>query len=390
MSTDKERVLIAGGAIMGSFAAYYLRRLGFEGDITVIEADPTYVRSSTALSAASIRTQFGCPINIHMSLFGADLFRNITKEFGPDADIGFVERGYLIIGSEAQKAARSAGVAMQNAEGAQVAALNPDMAQKQFPWLNVSDIGIATYGLANEGWFDAWSLLQLVRSAARRLGVTYVTGRVDAIMVHGARVTGVRMDDGTVLPGQWCINATGATAAHIVRDVLPPLPVEPRKRTAFSIKAPLAADNFPMLFDDSGAWIRPEGQGFIAGIAPDTAADPDATGAFEPSYDLLEDILWPALAHRVPALENLRMERAWAGHYEVNTLDHNAIIGPHDEIGNLFFMNGFSGHGVMHAPAAGRGIAECILWGKYQTLDLSLLGMKRIRSGTALHETVVY
>ncbi|MCE2563296.1 FAD-binding oxidoreductase [Komagataeibacter sp. FNDCF1] len=385
-----QTVVIVGGAIIGSFAAYYLRKLGFDGQISVIEADPSYARSSTALSAASIRTQFGCAINIHMSLFAADLFRNITREFGADADIGFVEQGYLIIASEAQKAERQAAVRMQNAEGASIAALSPDEARARFPWLNASDIGLATYGLKNEGWFDAWSLLQLVRRAARDLGVNYVTGHVDAIEVQGTKATGVRMDDGTHVPADWCINAAGPMAARIVRDIVPGFPVEPRKRTVFSLKTPLSGTGFPMLFDDSGAWIRPEGQGFIAGIAPAADQDPDATGDFEPAHDLLEDVLWPALAHRVPVLEDLRVERSWAGHYEVNFLDHNAIIGPHDEIGNLVFMNGFSGHGVMHAPAAGRGIAEHILTGQYRTLDLSPLGFERIRAGRKLHETVVY
>lgn len=145
-----------------------------------------------------------------------------------------------------------------------------------------------------------------------------------------------------------------------------------------------------MLFDTSGAWIRPEGEGFICGIAPPEEDDPDAAGNFEPDHDLLETTLWPALAHRVPALEQLRVERAWAGHYEVNALDHNGIVGPHDQIPNLVFATGFSGHGVMHSPAAGRAVAELITSGTYQTLDLSPLGFSRIRAGKPLAETVVY
>src|SRR5690606_35944541 len=115
--------------------------------------------------------------------------------------------------------------------------------------------------------------------------------------------------------------------------------------------------------DTSGAWLRPEGEGFICGIAPPQEDDPDATGDFEPAHELLEDVLWPALAHRIPALAELRVERSWAGHYEMNTLDHNGVIGPHDEVPNLLFGTGFSGHGVQHAPAIGRGIAELIVHG---------------------------
>ncbi|AWI58385.1 NAD(P)/FAD-dependent oxidoreductase [Sinorhizobium fredii] len=388
MGQASESVVIIGGAIVGSSIAYFLRELGFSGSVTVVERDPTYQQCSTALSAAAIRTQFGTPVNIHMSLFGAAFLRTIIDRFGTDADIGFVERGYLILGGPETVNARQAGIDMQRREGADVAALSPSEAKARFPWLNVEDLGIATTAWRDEGWFDAWSLLSLIRGAARNSGVKYAKGHADHIDVTGGRVTGVKLSDGTSLAADWCINAAGAASAAVVRGLGITLPVSARKRTVFSIKAPLERAGFPMLFDTSGAWIRPEGEGFICGIAP--ADDPDATGDFEPAYELLEETLWPALAHRIPLLEQLRVERAWAGHYEVNTLDHNGVIGPHDEIPNLIFATGFSGHGVMHAPATGRGVAELITSGQYRTIDLSPLGFERIRSGMPLHETVVY
>jgi len=383
-------VVIVGGAIVGSSVAFFLRELGFSGPVTVVERDPSYRLSSTALSAASIRTQFGTPVNVHMSLFGADFLRRIKERFGPDADAGFVERGYLILGGPETVEARKAGVAMQRAEGADVTALSPQEAGARFPWLNVADLGIATTAGRNEGWFDAWSLLSLLRRGARDLGVTYIEGHAERIEAKGGRVTGVRLADGGVIPADWCIDAAGAASPALVRDLGIDLPVSARKRTVFSIRAPLERSRFPMLFDASGAWIRPEGDGFICGIAPPGDDDPDAAGDFEPAHALLEEAVWPALAHRIPALEQLRLERAWAGHYEVNTLDHNGIVGPHDEIANLIFATGFSGHGVMHAPATGRGVAELVTRGRFETIDLSPLGYHRIRSGTPLRETVVY
>lgn len=390
MGGASESIVIVGGAIVGSSIAFFLRELGFSGTITVVERDPTYQHSSTALSAASIRTQFGTPVNIHMSLFGADFLRRIKERFGPDADAGFVERGYLILGGPETVAVRNAGVEMQRAEGADAAALSPSEAKARFPWLNVDDLGIATTAWHSEGWFDAWSLLSILRRAARERGVTYVEGHVSGIDVSSARVTGVRLADGGKIPADRCIVAAGGASGALMRSIGIELPVSPKKRTAFAIKAPLERTGFPMLFDTTGAWIKPEGEGFICGIEPAEDDDPDATGDFEPAYGLLEDAVWPALAHRIPALEELRVERAWAGHYEVNTLDHNGIIGPHDEIANLIFATGFSGHGVMHAPATGRGVAELITAGRYETIDLSPLGYGRIRSGTPLHETVVY
>lgn len=390
MAGSSETVVVVGGAIIGSCVAYFLREQGFSGRIIVVERDPTYQRSSTALSAASIRTQFGCPVNIHMSLFGAEFLRNIKERFGADADIGLVERGYLILGGPGTEQARQAGVGMQLAEGAQVLPLTPPEAKTRFPWLNTDDLGIATLGLENEGWFDAWSLMHVVRRAARERGAEYIQAEATGMDVRNGRVVGVRLANGETIAADWCVNAAGAASAALVKDIGCTLPVSPRKRTVFSIKAPLDGKDFPFLFDTSGAWIRPEGEGFICGIAPPEEQDPDATGDFEPAFHLLEETLWPALAHRIPALEQLRVERSWAGHYEVNALDHNGIIGPHDEIANLVFATGFSGHGVMHAPATGRGVAEWILNGRYQTLDLSSLGYERIRAGRPMVETIVY
>jgi glycine/D-amino acid oxidase-like deaminating enzyme len=388
--TGSETIVIVGGAIVGSFVAYFLQEKGFTGKIRVLERDPSYRRSSTALSAASIRTQFGCAVNIRMSLFGAEFFRNITSHLGPEADIGFVENGYLILGSPETSAARLAGLEMQRGEGAEIEGYDPAQLSARFPCLNVEDLGLSTFGTRNEGWFDAWSLLSLVRRRARDRGAEYIEAEAQSLAVRNDRVAGVKLSSGETLEADWCVNAAGANSAALVAGLGIPLPISPRKRTVFSLKAPLSRLGFPMLFDVSGAWIRPEGEGFIGGIAPPADSDPEAFGDFEPAHDLFEETVWPALAHRIPALQQLRVERAWAGHYEMNALDHNGVVGPHDEISNLVFATGFSGHGVMHSPATGRGVAEHILSGGYETIDLTELGYHRIRAGEPLHETIVY
>ncbi|MFZ6047363.1 NAD(P)/FAD-dependent oxidoreductase [Pseudomonas sp. CR3202] len=391
MPSNSETVVIIGGAVIGSFVAFFLRKQGFKGHIKVIERDSTYQYSSTALSAASIRTQFGCPFNIGMSLFGADMFRNIKDWFGDDANIDFEERGYLILGSEASSDTLQKQAREQMEHGAVIDILSPDQAKQRFPWLNVEDLGIATYGAANEGWFDAWALLQLVRREARRLGAEYISDEVVGVDVNGGAVTGVRLgNSGTTLACDWCVNAAGAWGGKIAGLAGIELPVEPRKRTIFHIKAPLPGEGFPMLFDNSGAWIRPEGDGFIAGIAPEECRDPNAEGDFEPDHYLLEETLWPLLAHRVPALEQLRVQRAWAGHYEVNLLDHNGVVGAHPEVPNFIHATGFSGHGVMHSPATGRAVAELITQGGFRSLDLSPLGFERILANRPIVEAVVY
>lgn len=195
-SASTEKVVILGGAIVGSFVAYFLQELGFGGQIQIVERDPTYQFSSTALSAAAIRTQFSCAINIRMSLFGADFFRNIENRFGPKADIGFHENGYLILGSPEGAAARSAGLAMQVAAGAEVLALDPRQLLARFPWLNVEGLGLSTLEVRNEGWFDAWSMLSLVRNRVRSRGGVYVTAEVQSFILRGGSIAGVRLSNG--------------------------------------------------------------------------------------------------------------------------------------------------------------------------------------------------
>ncbi|WP_076999513.1 FAD-binding oxidoreductase [Variovorax sp. KK3] len=389
-TTSSERVVIVGGAIMGSFGAWSLRKAGFAGSITVVEKDSTYQFSSTALSAASIRTQFGTPTNIQMSLFAAEMFRNIKAVFGDDVDIGYQEKGYLILGRHDQIAERMEAARMQRSHGADVRVLDPSELGERFPGIRFDDVGIGTFGLQHEGWFDAWSLLSAVRRAARQLDVRYTETAVTGFRTQGDRVTGVDLAGGDMLECDHCVLAAGALSGRLAASLGIALPVVPKKRTVFSFKTPFRLKNFPMLFDASGIWVRPEGEGYIGGIQPPDAMDIDADGDFEPHHDLMEEVFWPLLAHRIPAMEELRLNRAWAGHYEVNTLDHNGVVGAHDELRNLIFATGFSGHGVMHAPAVGRGVAELIVAGAFQSIDMTPLGWARIRSSTPLVESIVY
>ena len=385
------RVVIVGGAIVGSFCAWELRRAGHTGPIVVVDRDMSYARSSTALSAASIRTQFGTPTCIAMSLHAVELFRDLRRWFDQDAaEIDYVEAGYLILGTPDQVDERAAAAAMQQAHGADVAVLTPGDLRAQFPHFDFDGVGIGTFGVSGEGWFDAWGLLSLVKRAARRLGVEYVEANVTGFEIVDAAIASVRLDSGGSLPCDTCVLAAGALSGRLAALIDIDLPIVPKKRSVFNFQAPVPRAGFPMLFDSSGIWVRPEGDGFIGGIQPAPDDDHDADDDFEPHRDLFEDVYWPLLVRRIPAMDRLRLRRSWAGHYEVNLLDHNAVIGPHDELVNLLFATGFSGHGVMHAPAAGRGIAELITTGRYDTIDLTPLGWDRVRDLRPMVETIVY
>ena len=164
--------------------------------------------------------------------------------------------------------------------------------------------------------------------------------------------------------------------------------IEPRKRTVFVIDAPNARLPGAPLMIDRDYWIRPEHQQWITATVPADDGPCDAED-FEPDLNLWEDVIWPALWHRAPGFDAVKVIRHWVGHYAYNVLDQNAVLGPHPALPNLYLMNGFSGHGLQQSPAVGRGLAEHILTGAWQTLDLSDLSVERMIEGRPFAEAAV-
>ena len=385
-------VVIAGGAIMGSSVAYHLMgELGPKARVLVVEKDPTYARSATTLSAASIRQQFSTPENIRLSQVGIAMIKDLKAEFGPEADIGFHEKGYLTLASETGAAVLRANHAVQTAEGADIELIGPDEIARRHPWMALDGIALAAYGRSGEGWFDAYMWLDLIRKAARARGATYLHAAVTGLSRAGGRITGVTLSDGRTLACDSFVDAAGPAAGDVAALAGIVLPVEPRTRFGYVVHCREAVPGLPMLIDGtvvaSGVYVRPEGQYHICGVSPTEdedrrAADDD----FEVDYAPYEDVVWPALATRIPAFESLKLVRAWAGHYDFNTFDHNAVVGRHPEVTNFLFCNGFSGHGIQQGPAAGRAVAELIAHGGYRTLDLSVFGWDRLAAGRKVVE----
>ena len=252
--------------------------------------------------------------------------------------------------------------------------------------MQVDDLAGGSLGLADEGWFDAYALLQAFRRKARSLEVEYVTGEVTGVEVEGDSVREVRLADGSRLACDWLVNAAGPRAASIAAMVGVELPVRPRRRFVYHFDCRTKVAPAPLTIDTTGVYFRPEGPAYIGGYSPRAGEeDPDS---FDLTFDRapFEDVIWPSLANRVPAFEAIGLLDGWAGLYAVNTLDHNAVLGPHPGIGNLLFANGFSGHGLQQAPAVGRGLAEWIATGRYETLDLSGFGYDRILRGEPVRE----
>jgi sarcosine oxidase len=358
--------------------------------VVVVERDPTYRTASTTLSAASIRLQFSTPLNIEISRFGISFIRDLDRWLGvpgaPSPEIDFVEGGYLFLATAAGLPILEANHATQRAHGVNAALLDPGELRRRFPWMSVDDLAGGSLGLSDEGWFDAHALLQAFRRRARALGVEYLAGEVVAVERDGSDVRGVRLADGRRLEAGVVVNAAGPRAAEVAAMAGLELPVRPRKRFVYHFDCRARLGPAPLTINPGGVYFRPEGPAWIGGFSPRAGdADPD-TLDLEVDRAPFEAVVWPELARRVPAFESLRLLDAWAGHYEVNTLDHNAIIGPHPDLPGFLFANGFSGHGLQQAPAVGRGLAEWIVAGRYETLDLTPLGYARIARNEPIRE----
>jgi FAD-dependent oxidoreductase domain-containing protein 1 len=380
-------VVIIGGAIVGSSVAYYLREEGFSGSIALIDRDPQFSHAATTLSCASIRQQFSIPENIRLSQFTLGLFRRLKEEFGADADIGFRENGYLILSTEDGLPVLRANHVAQEAEGADIVIEDAETLVRRFPWLSLEGIAAGAFGQSGEGWFDAHAYLQLFRRALKSRNVDFINASVTGIERSGNKVSAVLLDNGEQLEAGTVVNAAGPSAGKVSALAGIPLPVEPRKRSVFVFEAREKFPDMPLIVDPSGIYVRPEGAVYITGGAEEeegeTAADPQD---FEPDWPLFEGTIWPLLAERIPAFEAIKATRAWAGHYDYNTLDQNAVIGPHPELRNFLFANGFSGHGLQQAPAVGRALAELIVHGGYRTIDCSAFGYERIRENRPYRE----
>ncbi len=378
---DRHIVIVGGGVIGSAIACFTLQDPVFRGRVTVIERDPGYARASSALSASSIRQQFSTAINIELGQFGIEFLRRAGEHLAVDGErpeIGLVEPGYLYLATAGGAPVLERNHALQRTLGVDVALLDVPALRARFPWLSTEGLALGSLGLSGEGWFDGYSLMQAFRRKARALGVRYLAGEACGFATAGGRIAAVQLADGSTLAADLFVNAAGPWAAQVASWLDIALPVRPRRRCVFVFACPTPLDRCPLVIDTSGVWFRPEGSNrFICGVSPAEAADLDDL-PLEVEHVLFDEVIWPQLAARVPAFEALRQMQSWAGYYELNTFDHNGIVGSHPLWRNLVFANGFSGHGLQQAPAVGRGVAEWLVHGGYRTLDLAPLAFDRI------------
>jgi glycine/D-amino acid oxidase-like deaminating enzyme len=387
-------VAIVGGGAIGSSIAYFLANdPEFTGEVIVIERDPSYQFASSALSASSIRQQFSTPLNVALSRFGIEFLRSAPVRMEVEGDrpaLSVNEKGYLVIASEAGLETLQELHRIQRELDVPVALLGPEEVVKRFPWMSAEGIAGASLGLKDEGWFDGYGLLQAFRKKARSLGVRYLAEEVTGFALSGDRVRSVELKSGDSIACDVLVNAAGPWAGKVAALMGIDLPVRARKRNVFVFSCRTPLPDCPLVIDPSAVWFRPEGDKYIVGITPkDGEPDPDDL-PLEVDHGIFDEAIWPAMALRVPAFETIKLTRSWAGYYEVNTVDHNGVVGPHPALANALFANGFSGHGIQHSPGVGRGVAEFIVHGGYRSLDLTPLSFKRLLDGTPLVELNVF
>lgn len=387
-------VVVIGGGVVGSATAYFLAaEPAFHGSVLVVERDPTYAHAPSARATGGIRQQFSTPENVQIGLFGAQFINQAHERLEVDGDapdLGFREHGYLLLATPEMLAVMRANQEVQLANGADIVFLDQAELSCRCSWLACEQLAGGFLGRRNEGWLDPYALLMAFRRKAQALGVRYAKDEAVDLWREGGRITAVRLRDAGWIAAGVVVDAAGARdAARIAALAGVALPVEPRKRTAFVFDCRERVDARSLTILPNGIAFRPEGQGFLGNTAPPADRDP-ATDDLEIDHDLFEDVLWPGLAEWVPAFEAIKPTAAWACHYDFNTLDENAIIGPPPDYPNFLIAAGFSGHGLQQAPAVGRALAELITFGVYRTLDLTRLGYQRVLTGEGLPETNCY
>ena len=382
---------------MGSSTAWFLSdNSDFNGSVLVVEKDTNYELCSTADTNSCMRQQFSTSLNIQISQFAADFVNNVRSYMGNDErvpELGIRSFGYMYLADnqpfanvlkENQQVQISAGAATQ--------LMTPDEIRTNYPFYNVDDIVLGSINLVNEGYWDGPTVFEWWRRQAQERGTEYIENQVVAITKNsnGSRVQSVTLKSGEVISCGQLLNTTGPRAAVTAKMAGIDLPVEPRKRFSWIFKAeqPLEQD-LPLTIDPSGVHVRENGGGtYLAGghseIDPAVAFD-DFT--MDPS--LWENHVWPVLAHRVPQFESIKLTSEWGGHYAMNTFDHNAVMGPHNEVENFIFLNGFSGHGLQQSPAMGRATSEWITYGEYRTIDMTPFSFNRILQNKPIIEKAI-
>ncbi|MFN2387699.1 MAG: NAD(P)/FAD-dependent oxidoreductase [Thermoanaerobaculia bacterium] len=375
-------IAIIGGGVIGSSVAYNLLSMGFGGKVLVLERDPAYRRASSRLAFGGVRQQYCCEINVRMAQMSVAFYERFDETMGVGARAAagkFRQRGYLFLGDRDSTARLLERLARMRAAGAIVEPLTVEEIRERVPELDVSDVELGIFG-RKDGYGDPSAILGGFRAKAESLGAKFLAdeltgverdGRVRAIATRGAgRIETSRL-----------VCAAGAFSARVGGMAGVSIPVTPVRQQLVRAVLPRPwSYEFPVVIDPSGIhWRSAEANTIV--IAKTEAAEPPGE-RFEADEDLFAREWKPLLARRVPEFAGLEQAAAWAGLYEM-TPDQNGLLGEHPDLPGLHLACGFSGHGLMMAPATGQLVAQSLL-GLPLSLDIGPLSIARFAQGRPL------
>ncbi len=370
-------ILVVGGGVIGSSIAFYLARVGAR--VTVIEPDPGYEFAATPRAIGGVRFLHGVRENVQMSQFGHEVYRDFAKHVpagNVEFDPAFRKTGYLyMVSGDAAIVSLQHTAEMQRALGVDVSILDRAQLEASYPSFDFSRVDAAAYSTA-DGQIDPNAALMGYRRAALAAGAVYLQDRVTAIDVSGGRAVGVKLASGGSVAAEQVINAANCWAPEVCAMVGMKVPISVLRRQQFYFKAERVIEKIPVMREASGFVLRPEREGYLVGV---TKFNEPRGFNWTLDHCLFEEELWPALFERSKAFEAVRVQSGWVGHYDMNEMDGNPIVGRFEGgVDNFLVAAGFSGHGLQHAPAIGRGVAELITSGRFETIDLAPFSYRRV------------
>jgi glycine/D-amino acid oxidase-like deaminating enzyme len=380
--------IMVGGGVMGCATAYYLLIGDPHLKVAIIEKDPTYEFNSSVLSDANIRIQFNIKENIQISLYGLEVLETFADDMavgGVKPDVAFRKQGNLFLADETGKPSTLKGIETQKSLGCSLAWLSPSQIKERFPLFEVDQLAGGAFS-ASDGTMDPHAVLTAYKNKAVELGADYIVGEVHEILKADGRIRGVRLSSGDELKAGFVVNSSGAWTGNITKSAGFDLPVTPIMRQVFVFDTIVDTGElvYPLTVLPTGLYlIQEHGSMFMTGkILPDDPVGFD----FSWNRQIFMNHLWPELVEYIPAFDQLKLTRGWAGLYAVNTFDGNAILGEWPHIKGFMLANGFSGHGFQQCHAVGRYLAELIL-DRELSLDLSIFSPQRILDNKPVFES---
>lgn len=383
MSRSVDYLIIGGGCIGASVAWHLANRQA--GSIALVEREKFLGMQSTGKCAGGVRAQFSTEVNTQLSLYSLDRFERFEEELGKP--LQFQQWGYLfLLFNEAQLSAFRACREIWLRNGMASEWLEPAEIARRHSYINMDGVLAGTFH-GRDGFVDPNDITMGYASCARDLGVDeYTECEVTGITMStdGTRIVGASTTQGDFTVNKGVVIATGAWSGEIGTMIGVDIPIKPYRRQIVVTKAfDKIPTPWPMTVDmGSGLYFHPESGGVLIGLS-DKDEQPSYNQAMNEDFT---DTMMMAALERCPMLEESAINRGWAGLYEV-TADHHPIIDRAGKVENAWICAGFSGHGLMHAPAAGKVTSEMVLDGRATTVDVSVLTLQRFADGASgIHE----